>query len=58
MENIVYHGSSTSDLKVLEPHKSTHGTYVYATSFKEIAVLFAKKYGWDLTYGIGRNNKK
>ena len=58
MENIVYHGSSTSGLKVLEPHKSTHGTYVYATAFKEIAVLFAKKYGWDLTYGIGRNNKR
>lgn len=58
MEGIVYHGSSTSDLKVLEPRKSTHGTYVYATAFREIAVLFAKKYGHDLTYGIGRNNKK
>ena len=57
MENVVYHGSSTSDLKVLEPHKSTHGNFVYATNYKEIATIFAKKYGHDLTYGIGRSNK-
>ena len=57
MENIVYHGSSTSDLKVLEPHKSTHGNLVYATNYKEIATIFAKKYGHDLTYGIDRSNK-
>ena len=57
MENIVYHGSSTSDLTVLEPHKSTHGNFVYATNYKEIATIFAKKYGHDLTYGIDRSSK-
>lgn len=57
MENVVYHGSSVGSLETITPHKSTHGTYVYASYDKEIATIFAKKCGNDLTYGIGRTNK-
>ncbi len=57
MANVVYHGSSVGSLETITPHKSTHGTYVYASYYKEIATIFAKKCGNDLTYGIGRTNK-
>lgn len=49
----VYHGSSTSNLKKIEPRPSTHGTYVYATPYKELAIHFCKRCGDDLTYDIG-----
>lgn len=39
----LYHGSSVSGLKRLEPHKSTHGTYVYATPYKELTIIFSKR---------------
>ena len=55
--NVVYHGSSRIGLKVIEPHKSTHGTYVYATPNKFLALHFSKRCGDDLTYEIGRVNK-
>lgn len=35
----VYHGSKIQGLKMLIPHKSTHGTYVYASKIKEIAII-------------------
>ena len=57
MENVVYHGSSVGSLETITPHKSTHGTYVYASYDKEVATIFAKKCGNDLTYEIGRANK-
>ena len=48
----VYHGSSTHNLKELEPRESTHGTYVYATPDKIIATIFSKKCGDDVTYAL------
>lgn len=51
---IVYHGSSESGLTKLEPHKSTHGEYLYATPVYELAIHFSKKCGDDLTYDIGK----
>ena len=50
---IVYHGSKESGLKRLEPRKSTHGTYVYATPEKVLALHFSKRCGDDLVYDIG-----
>ena len=54
---ILYHGSSVSGLKKLEPRKSTHGTYVYATKYEELAILFMRKCGDDLTYTLYRDNQ-
>ena len=54
---VLYHGSSVSGLKKLEPRKSTHGTYVYATKYEELAVLFMRKCGDDLTYTLYRDNQ-
>ena len=51
---IVYHGSKTHGLKRLEPRKSTHGVYVYATPEKVLALNFSGRCGDDLTYYIGR----
>lgn len=51
----VYHGSKIQGLKTLIPHKSTHGTYVYATKSKEIAIIMSKKCGDDATYSLGTN---
>lgn len=51
----LYHGSKVSDLKRLEPRQSTHGEFVYATPFKELAYLFSGKAGDDLTQSIYRN---
>lgn len=51
----VYHGSKVHGLKELIPHKSTHGTYVYATKSKEIAIIMSKKCGDDATYSLTTN---
>ena len=48
----VYHGSKTQRLTKLIPHKSTHGTYVYASKSKAIAVIMSKKCGDDATYSL------
>lgn len=50
---IVYHGSKEKGLKRLEPRKSTHGTYVYATPEKVLALHFSKRCDDDLVYDIG-----
>ncbi|HBA38036.1 MAG TPA: hypothetical protein DCY94_04885 [Firmicutes bacterium] len=55
--NYLYHGSHTKGLKTLEPHKSTHGTYVYATPFRELSVIFSGKDGDDLVYSLFRTSK-
>lgn len=55
---IIYHGSSTRGLTRLEPHKSTHGNYLYATKYKELAVIFSSRCGDDCTYALYRNNSE
>lgn len=50
---IVYHGSKEHGIKRLEPKKSTHGVYVYATAEKVLALNFSGRCGDDLTYEIG-----
>ena len=50
---IVYHGSKEHGIKRLEPRKSTHGVYVYATPEKVLALNFSGRCGDDLTYNIG-----
>lgn len=52
----LYHGSMRKGITELEPHRSTHGNYVYATKFKELAVIFAGRAGDDLTYSLFRNS--
>lgn len=52
----LYHGSQSSGIKRLEPHKSTHGNYIYATKYKELAIIFSKKAGDNLTYSLFRNS--
>ena len=53
---IVYHGSKEHEIKRLEPRKSTHGVYVYATPEKVLALNFSGRCGDDLTYDIGHFN--
>lgn len=53
----VYHGSKEHGLKHIEPRKSTHGKFVYATPEKVLALVFSKRCGDDLTYEIGRTDK-
>ena len=53
---IIYHGSSTRNLTRLEPHKSTQGNYLYATKYKELAIIFSSRCGDDCTYALYRNN--
>lgn len=53
----VYHGSKVNGLKELIPHKSTHGTYVYATKNKEIAIIMSKRCGDDATYSLTTNHE-
>ena len=53
---IVYHGSKEHGIKRLEPRKSTHGVYVYATPEKVLALNFSGRCGDDLTYDIGHFN--
>ena len=55
--SFVYHGSHTSGLKKLVPHKSTHGNYVYATEDKALPVIFSGVAGDDLVYSLFRENK-
>ena len=57
IDEVVYHGSSVENLKTIVPHKSTHGVYVYASYDKEVAVVFTKNCGNDLTYSMGRNGQ-
>lgn len=54
---ILYHGSTKQGITTLEPHQSTHGEYVYATPYKELALIFAGRCGDDCTYALYRNNK-
>ena len=54
---IVYHGSKEHGIKRLEPRKSTHGVYVYATPEKVLALTFSGRCGDDLTYSLGRFDK-
>lgn len=49
---IVYHGSKVHGIKRLEPRKSTHGEYVYATPEKVLALNFSARCGDDLTFDI------
>ncbi len=51
---VVYHGSKEHGLKRLEPRESTHGSYVYATPEKVLALHFSGRSGDDLTYSLGR----
>ncbi|HAB67159.1 MAG TPA: hypothetical protein DCE23_07310 [Firmicutes bacterium] len=53
---ILYHGSSTPNLKTLTPHRSTHGTYVYATNEKSFAIIFSSTGGDDQVLTIYRNS--
>lgn len=50
---LVYHGSREHGIKRLEPRKSTHGVYVYATPSKVLALHFSGRCGDDFTYDIG-----
>lgn len=51
----LYHGSKIGGLKILEPHESTHGTYVYATPNEALAVIFSGKNASDLVQAISRH---
>jgi len=53
----VYHGSKTHGIKSMEPRPSTHGTYVYATESKAIAIVMSKRCGDDATYSFMRNKE-
>lgn len=53
----LYHGSSEKGIKRLEPHRSTHGNYVYATPYKELAIIFSGGCGDDCTYALYKNNE-
>lgn len=53
----VYHGSSQQGIPKLEPKKSTHGTFVYATPYKELAIIFSGRCGDDLTYTLYREDE-
>ncbi len=52
----LYHGSLERGITRLEPHKSTHGKYVYATPYKELAIIFSGRCGDDCTYALYRYN--
>ena len=54
---IVYHGSKEHNIKRLEPRKSTHGIYVYATPDKVLPLIFSGNGGGDLIYSLGRYNE-
>lgn len=49
----VYHGSKEHGITRLEPRKSTHGVYVYATPHKVLAIHFSGRCGDDVTYDLG-----
>lgn len=45
-KTVLYHGSPIGGLKIIRPHKSTHGiSYVYATPYLGIAITYLGK--WD-----------
>lgn len=52
----LFHVSKTGNLKILEPHTSTHGKpYVYATPNLEFSLFFGSKKSWgdfDGIYGL------
>lgn len=49
MEGILYHGSGSSELQELKPHRSTHQKdCIYATPSKAVALLFIGKGNGDL----------
>ncbi|MDD4036499.1 MAG: hypothetical protein PHS45_04180 [Bacilli bacterium] len=53
MDQKLYHGSKTAELKELKPFESTQkGSYVYATPYEEVAVIFGFSPG-SLLLGIG-----
>lgn len=53
-ENIVYHGSKTSGLKIIEPKVSTHDeNWVYATNDIAISATFLDNTGGDFTLSSG-----
>jgi len=52
----LYHGSKYSGIKKLEPKHSTHGTFVYATPSRELAIIFSSRCGDDLTYSLFRES--
>lgn len=54
---VLYHGSKHQGIKRFEPHKSTHGTYVYATPFKALAIHFSGRCGDDMVYYLGRDDQ-
>ena len=53
----LYHGSFKEGITRLEPHSSTHGSYVYATPYKELAVIFSARCGDDCTYALYRKDE-
>ena len=53
---MLYHGSREHGIRRLEPKKSTHGVYVYATPKKILALIFSGRCGDDLTCDIGHFN--
>ena len=53
----LYHGSNQKNLTRLEPNNSTHGKYVYATPYKELAMIFSARCGDDCVYALFRNEK-
>ena len=53
----LYHGSSVKGITRLEPNSLTHGKYVYATPYKELAIIFSGKSGDKYKYALYRNNE-
>ena len=54
--NYVYHGSSSPNLKYIEPNQGTHmKKWVYATPSKTIATIFLSSKGSDLFYSLSGN---
>jgi hypothetical protein len=50
MDKFVYHSSTISGLKFLEPHVSTHEkNYVYAATIRELSLAFLSGIGGDFT---------
>ena len=51
--NVLYHGSTVGNLKVIKPHVSTHNkAYVYATPYLGIAVGYLGKWNdFDISTG-------
>ncbi len=54
---VVYHGSPIPNINELVTNRSTHGTYVYATHNKDIAIVMSHHCGDNATYSFGRQEK-